>query len=163
MRRGASALEPGVQRLDSKLKGEGAEFLVLGLLFVEGIPATKAYTRHPGYDLLAFNAEAISCRIQVKSRWATDYDKSFPLKNLDTDFVMLAAPNRGYRGYQRRRVRPDDDGRRPPTVCDFPLGVAQVALRDSGAWGNKVYLCHIPDLEQYVDNWDLIRDHLRLA
>jgi hypothetical protein len=30
----------------------------------------------PGYDLVAFNpARKISCRIHVKSRWATDYDE----------------------------------------------------------------------------------------
>jgi hypothetical protein len=65
-------------RRDTKLESEGAEFLVLGLLLVERIDAMKAYTRFPGYDLLAFNpARDKVCRIQVKSRWATNYDGAF--------------------------------------------------------------------------------------
>jgi len=53
-------------RLDTKLEAEGAEFLVLGLLLVEGIQATKAYTRYPGYDLLALNPDLQrQARLQV--------------------------------------------------------------------------------------------------
>jgi hypothetical protein len=148
-------------RLRSDLEAEGAEFLVLGLLLVERIQAMKAYTNFPGYDLVAFNPEAnLSCRIQVKSRWATDYDKSFPLKNTDTDFVVHAALNRGYR--YRRKAKPEDDGRRPPEIYVFPVEIAEAAARNSGAWGDKVYLRSIPDAVQYVDKWDLIRDFLRL-
>jgi len=44
------------QRLDTRLEGEGAEFLVLGHLLVEGIEAHNAYTRFPGFDIIAFIA-----------------------------------------------------------------------------------------------------------
>ena len=45
---------------------EDAEFLVLGLPLLEGIQATKAYTRYPGYDLIASNPERRSlCKIKV--------------------------------------------------------------------------------------------------
>ena len=82
-------------RLDSRLEAEGAEFLVLAHLLIEGIQAIKAYTRFPGYDLIAADPEnGTSCRIQVKSRWATDYDRGFPFTNLDCDFVVLVALNR---------------------------------------------------------------------
>src|SRR5216683_7607400 len=72
---------PPRPRLDSRLEAEGAEFLVLGYLLLEGINAHKTYTRYPGFDLIASNpATGRSCRIQVKSRWASDYDRTFPLK-----------------------------------------------------------------------------------
>ena len=154
----AAETERRERRLDSKLESEGAEFLVLGLLLVEGIQATKAYTRFPGYDLLAFNPDAgLSCRIQVKSRWATDYDKSFPIKNFDSDFVVHVALNRGYR--YRRRVRLN--GREPPRVYVLPTSVVQAARNPNNTWG-KVKLNAMPDVETYLDNWDLIRQFLKL-
>ncbi len=94
------------RRQDTKLEAEGAEFLVLGLLLIEGVHCFKAYTNFAGYDLVAIDAGTDrSARIQVKSRWATDYDRSFPIRNFDCDFVVLAALNRGYRfgrGVDRR-------------------------------------------------------------
>lgn len=85
-------------RLDSKLEAEGAEFLVLGLLLTEGIQAVKNYTKFPGYDIVAVDPERHrSCRIQVKSRWARDYDGGFLIKNFDCDFVAFVQLNRGYR------------------------------------------------------------------
>lgn len=132
---------------------------MLGLLLVERIEATKAYTNYPGYDLIAFNAaENISCRIQVKSRWATDYDRSFPLKSFDAEVVAHVALNRGYRGY-RKQPTLDDDGRRAPQVYVLPMDVARSVLRDSGKWGSKVYLREIPDVDEYVDNWGQVRRH----
>ncbi len=119
----------GRRRLDSSLEAEGAEFFVLGQLLVEGIQATKAYTNFPGYDLIAFSPETNrSCRIQVKSRWATDYDRAFPIKNFDCDFVVHIALNRGY----RRRASPENDGRRPPDVYVFPgrRGQTSAAARE---------------------------------
>jgi hypothetical protein len=149
-------------RLDSALEAEGAEFLVLGLLLCEGIHAMKAYTNFPGYDLVAFNADAnLSCRIQVKSRWATDYDRTFPLKNDDTDFVVHVALNRGYRGY-RKRPAGDDSGRRPPEIYVFPISAAVAARRESGSWGGKVFLRDVPDVDSFLDNWDLVRTFLQL-
>jgi hypothetical protein len=150
------------ERLRSDLESEGAEFLVLGLLLVERIQAMKAYTNFPGYDLVAFNPdENLSCRIQVKSRWATDYDHTFPLKNFDTDFVVHAALNRGYR--YRRRAAAEDDGRCPPAIYVFPINVVRGALRESGSWGGKVFLRDVPDLETYLDNWEQIRRFLKLS
>ena len=101
------------RKLDTSLESSGAEFLVLGNLLVEGIQAFKAYTNFPGYDLVATSAENNrSCRIQVKSRWATDFDGGFPIKNFDCDFVVFVALNRGYRN--RRKKHGEDTGRREP-------------------------------------------------
>src|SRR5690606_34596974 len=55
----------GSTRLNSRLEAEGAEFLVLANLLIEGIYTTKAYTRYPGYDLVAADPNnGTSCRIQ---------------------------------------------------------------------------------------------------
>jgi hypothetical protein len=147
------------RRLDSSLESEGAEFLVLGLLLVEGIQASKAYTKQPGYDLIAFAPERNrSARVQVKSRWATDYDGSFLIKNFDCDFVAHVALNRGYRGY-RRKATAEDDGRRPPAIYVFPVGIVREAQGSSASWG-KVFIRSIADAERYIENWQLIRDFL---
>ncbi len=86
------------ERQDTKLESEGAEFLVLGNLLLEGISCFNAYTNFQGYDLVAVNPQTKrQARIQVKSRWATNYDRSFPIKNFDCEFVVHVALNRGYR------------------------------------------------------------------
>ena len=83
-------------RRDTKLESEGAEFLVLGRLLLEKISAFKTYTNFPEYDLIATNAEKnISARIQVKSRYQTNWD-GFIIKNFDCEFVVFVALNRGY-------------------------------------------------------------------
>ncbi|MFN2366285.1 MAG: hypothetical protein ABR523_07480, partial [Desulfurivibrionaceae bacterium] len=84
------------KRRNTRLEAEGAEFLVLGRLLLEGIPTFKAYINYPGYDLSAVNADKnISAKIQVKSRYRTNWD-GFIIKNLDSDFVVLVTLNRGY-------------------------------------------------------------------
>ncbi len=110
-------------RLDTKLESEGAEFLVLGHLLIEGIQAYKSYVNYPGYDLIATNPDTNkSCRIQVKSRWATDFDGGFPIKNFDCDFVVFAALNRGYRYRKKKRT---ESGRQDPQLV---TGVGYCAL-----------------------------------
>ncbi|MGH3088335.1 MAG: hypothetical protein ACRDSJ_13560 [Rubrobacteraceae bacterium] len=152
--------ESEARRLDTSLESEGAEFLVLGNLLVEGIQAFKAYTNFPGYDLIATNAEKnLSCRIQVKSRFATDFDGGFPIKNLDCDFVVFVALNRGYR--YRRKKHGDDTGRRDPDFYVFPVEVVREARRPESTW-NKVFLRHMDGAKEYVSRWDLIRSYLEL-
>lgn len=149
-----------VSRLDTSLESAGAEFLVLGNLLVEGIQAFKAYTNFPGYDLIVANAEKnLSCRIQVKSRWATDFDGGFPIKNFDCDFVVFVALNRGYR--YRRKKYGEDTGRREPEFYVFPVEVVREARRPESSW-NKVFLRHIEDAKGYASRWDLVRAHLGL-
>jgi len=148
------------RRLDSRLEAEGAEFLVLAYLLIEGIQAIKAYTRFPGYDLIAADPDnGTSCRIQVKSRWATDYDRGFPLANLDCDFVVLVALNRGFR-YYRRKNADSMDGRRPPELYVFPIDVLRPLVQQSGGW-SKVSLRKVPQADGYLDRWDLIKEQLR--
>lgn len=147
-----------MSRLDTSLESSGAEFLVLGNLLIEGIQAFKTYTNFPGYDLIATNAEKnTSCRVQVKSRWATDFDGGFPIKNFDCDFVVLVALNRGYR--YRRRKTATETGRRNPDFYVFPTEVVRAARDPDSSW-NKAFLKRIKEPEQYLSNWGLMREFL---
>jgi hypothetical protein len=146
-----------MKRLDSRLESLGAEHLVLGRLLIEGVPTFKRESNAPGYDLVATNPEAgTSCRIQVKARWATDWDHGFPISNFDSDFVVLCALNRGCR-YTKSK-----EGKKPPEFFVFRTSM----LRDvrSHAWGKtaKVYLTDLPEAEaEYADRFDLIVEHLK--
>ena len=138
--------------------------MVLGYLLLEGIHATKAYTRYPGFDVIAMNAKAgkagRTCKIQVKSRWATDYDHKFPLKqDSDCDFVVFAELNRGYRGYRRKAA--SGAGQKPPQFFVFPAKKLNSLVKVSGGW-SKVALADIPRYERYKERWDLIREFLKI-
>jgi hypothetical protein len=151
--------------LDTKLEAEGAEFLVLGALLVERIAAYKTYTNMPGYDLVATHPERNrSARIQVKSRWATDYDGGWPMRNLDCDFVVFVALNRGFRYARKRADAPPEDGKKPPEFYVFPIEVIRAAkdARRVSQWG-KVYRRDIPNATSYIERWDLIRQFLEKA
>jgi hypothetical protein len=146
-------------RQDTHLEADGAELLVQGTLLTEGIRAALAGRREPDYDVLASYRNR-ACRIQVKMRWATDYDKTFPLgadKGGGCDFVVHVALNRGNRGFHGQPVGAD---RRAPDYYVLPVEVARAAATAPGRWQAKVRLRRIPDLEDYRNAWHLIRRHL---
>ena len=143
----------------TKLESEGAEFLVLGHLLIEGLACYKAYSNFRGYDLVATNPEtARVARIQVKSRWATDYDKSFPIRNYECDFVVHVALNRGFRFGKKGKA--GDLGIREPEFFVFPTEVIRHAKNPKSAWG-KTNIRNVPGLEQYRGNWKLIAEFLK--
>jgi hypothetical protein len=145
-------------RQNTRLESEGAEFLVLGNLLVEGVSCFKAYTNFQGYDLVAVNPETgKTARIQVKSRWATDYDGSFPIKNYDCDFVVHVALNRGYRF---RKKASNEVGRKDPEFYVFPVSAVKAARNPKSAWG-KTRIQNIPDWQAFRSNWTLVADFLR--
>ena len=122
------------ERQNTKLESEGAEFLVLGNLLIVGISCFKAYINFPGYDLVAVNPDkSRTARIQVKSRWATNYDKSFPIKNFDCDFVVHVALNRGFRW--RKNLKESDAGISDPVFYVFPTKVVDEARTPNSSWG----------------------------
>ena len=140
-----------VARQDTSLECVGAEFLVLGQLLIEGIPAYKTYTNMPGYDLIATSPEKHwAARVQVKSRWSTK-SYSFIIRRFDCDFVVVAKLNRGTKDRRGLVLAPE--------FFILPVNVVQEARRDKG-WG-KLRFGHIPNLESYKGRWDLIRDFLR--
>ena len=84
-----------------------AEFLVMGYLMRRNILAYKAPPNNEGYDLICIhpnprhqpNGEQLSqVRVQVKSRYATDCDRGFPVKEVSLDafdFLIIAFLNIG--------------------------------------------------------------------
>lgn len=85
----------------------GAEYLVMGHLMRRNILAYKAPEGNEGYDLICIHPEPrykpkanerAQIRIQVKSRYATDCDRGFPIKEkaLDAfDFLVVVFLNIG--------------------------------------------------------------------
>jgi hypothetical protein len=85
----------------------GAEYLVMGYLMRRNILAYKAPPNNEGYDLVCIHpdprhqpqgGEVAQVRVQVKSRYATDCDRGFPVKeaSLDAfDFLIVAFLNIG--------------------------------------------------------------------
>ncbi len=139
-------------RLDTRLEAEAAEFLVLGHLLLERIPAYKTYTNMPGYDLVAVNPDRnLSAKIQVKSRWRTGAS-GFPIRNLSCDFVVFCKLNRG--------TKTNRATLRPPEYYVLPIATVRTAHRP-GAF-SKLYLREIPEAEQLRERWDLIRQFLQL-
>ena len=87
---------------------EGAEYLVMGHLMRRNILTYKAPPMNEGYDLICIHPgprrdgkgsnDAPSLRIQVKSRYASDCAKAFPIKEdkLDCfDFLVAVFLNVG--------------------------------------------------------------------
>jgi len=146
------------KRQDTKLESEGAEFLVLGTLLIKGVSCFKAYVNFPGYDLVAINPDnSRRARIQVKSRWATDYNRSFPIKNFECEFVVHVALNRGYRF--SKQIKANDTGVKDPLYYVFPVAVVKAAQNANDKWG-KVTIKSIPDYDDYLNAWQLIVDYL---
>lgn len=140
-------------RQNTKLEAEGAEFLVLGNLLRNGIEAYKTYSNYPDYDILAVNPESHrNVRVQVKSRWATNYDKSFQIRNVNCEFVVLVSLNLGYRF--GKTAKGTDTGIHNPEYFIFPAEV----VTEAQSTGNpsKVRITSIPDYKKYEDAWQLI-------
>jgi len=140
---------------------EGAEFLVLGELLIRGIHATKSYTGFTGWDVLAANPRTgKTARIQVKARLATDFDGGFPIKNVESDFVVLVALNRGYR-YRFKHRR--ESGVRPVEYFVIPIAAVKKAIKKGRTWGNmpKVHLRQLEtDKAELRNNWKVIQQFL---
>lgn len=84
-----------------------AEYLVMGYLMRRNILAYKAPLNNEGYDLICIHPnprhqpqgdELSQVRVQVKSRYATDCDRGFPVKEVSLDafdFLVVAFLNIG--------------------------------------------------------------------
>jgi hypothetical protein len=143
---------PG-ERLNSRLQWQGAEFLVLAHLLIEGIEAYKPYVNHPAYDLVALNPDSKKlARISVKSRWATNRAGYFPLNSLECDFVVHVALNRGDR--VRRITAGSNVGL--PVLYVFPVDVCRSIVSAS----NKINIRNIENYQAYESQWGTVRKFL---
>lgn len=139
-----------MKRQNTQLEAEGAEFLVLANLLIQGVPAYKTYTNMPGYDIVATDPGGNrSARIQVKSRWRTKAE-GFIIRNFDCDFVVIVKLNRGSKDGSADIL--------PPEFFVLPIEDAKKLPRTDN-WG-KVSFRQIPSLESHRDKWDHIREFL---
>ena len=106
----------------------GAEFLVMGYLMRRNILGYKAPPNNEGYDLICIHpdprhiphpGELAQVRVQVKSRYATDCDRGFPIKEVSLDafdFLIVVFLNIG------RFFGKNDgsSGEREPEFYTFP-------------------------------------------
>jgi hypothetical protein len=101
----------------------GAEYLVLGNLMRRNILAYKAPPNNEGYDLICIHPDP-KCstkpiRVQVKSRYQTDSDMSFPVKEKTFDafdYLIVVFLNIGY--FLGKSGK--EGGIKPPEFFTFP-------------------------------------------
>lgn len=137
-------------RQNTRLESEGAEFLALGNLLIQGIPAYKTYTNMAGYDIIATNPDQNSAaRIQVKSRWRTKAE-GFIINNFDCDFVIVVKLNRG--------SKDSGDDILPPEYYILPIGYVK-SLPRTESWG-KINFRNMPNFVTCKDRWELITEFL---
>lgn len=112
----------------------------------------------PGYDLIATDPQQGNlAKIQVKSRWASDSDRGFLIKNFDADFVVLALLNRGY-SYSKKKMK-TGTGKGIPEFFILPMDLVKNARSKNSSLG-KVLSKNIQNLESYRDAWDIIKKFL---
>jgi hypothetical protein len=135
-------------KLNTKLESEGAEFLVLGQLLIRKIPASKAYTNQPNYDLVAYSPKTDkSATIQIKARWSKKATQ-FPVGKLRSDFVVLVALNRDPDGQEALAEEPE--------YYVLPKNAALSLVRDAD---RKVPFINRDrqKLHQYRSQWEPVR------
>jgi len=100
-----------------------AEYLTLGYLMRRNILAYKAPQNNEGYDLICLHPDpkqsTNTIRVQVKSRYQTDSDRAFPVKEKtfgEFDYLIVVFLNIGY--FFRKMGR--DGGVQPPEFFTLP-------------------------------------------
>ena len=118
-----------------------SEFLVMGHLMRRNILTYKAPPNNEGYDLLCIHPDPRTkgkqVRIQVKSRFATDCNRAFIVKEktLDAfDFLIVAFLNIGY-FFRMAKRHPCRDGAREAEFYTFPASFIRRHRDMTSSWG----------------------------
>ena len=105
-----------------------AEHLTIGHLMRRNILAYKAPPNNEGYDLICIHPDpkhsTKTVRVQVKSRYQTDCDRAFPVKEKTFeafDYLVVVFLNIGY--FYAKSGR--DGGRGAPELFTLPLSFIQ--------------------------------------
>jgi len=137
----------------------GAEFLVMGHLMRRNILTYKAPPNNESYDLICIHpdprhkargSQKAQVRIQVKSRYQSDCDRGFPVKEVSLgafDFLIVAFLNIGnfFNGQSGRA------GARTPEFYCLPNAFIRKHHNKSSSW-EKVRLRGLEDeLQRYRD------------
>jgi hypothetical protein len=101
-----------------------AEYLAIGHLMRRNILTYKAPPNNEGYDLICIHPDpkrsTRAIRVQVKSRYQTDSDRSFPVKEKTFgafDYLIVVFLNIGY--FLGRSGK--EGGKQPPEFFTLPL------------------------------------------
>lgn len=120
----------------------GAKYLVMGHLMRRNILTYKAPPNNEGYDLICIHpdprhnpgvGQLAQVRVQVKSRYATDCDRGFPVKETSFgafDFLIVAFLNIG-RFYGNRD---GSEGTREPEFFTLPNAFIRQNHDTSSSW-----------------------------
>ncbi len=129
----------------------GAEHLVIGHLMRRNILAYKAPPNNEGYDLICIHPDprksAEQIRVQVKSRYQTDCDRAFPLKEKSFeafDYLIVVFLNNGY--YYKKR--PVLEGFSEPEFYTLPIDFIKRNHHKLASGWERVLTKGI-DMEQY--------------
>jgi len=102
----------------------GAEYLVIGYLMRRNILAYKAPPKNEGYDIICIHPDPTKSgrqiRVQVKSRYQTDCDRTYPVKRKSFaafDYLIIVFHNLGY--YNRKK--PILEGYAQPEIYTLPI------------------------------------------
>jgi len=127
----------------------------MGHLMRRNILTFKAPPNNEGYDLICLHPDprmrTRQLRVQVKSRYATDCDRGFPVKKstLDAfDYLVVVFLNVGY-FFGRSKRHSTREGARAPEFFTFPRSFIKKHHDDSTSW-EKVRTRGL-DIERYRD------------
>lgn len=136
----------------------GAEYLVMGHLMRRNILTYKAPPNNEGYDLICIHPdprhipakdERAQIRVQVKSRYATDCDRGFPVKEASFgafDFLVVVFLNIG-KFYGNHN---GSTGARDPEFYTLPNIFIRQHHNTTSSW-QKVMLKKLEhEIEQYA-------------
>ena len=119
----------------------GAEHLAMGYLLRRNIMAYKAPPGNEGYDLVCIHPDprkvTKQVRVQVKSRLATDSDRSVLIrpKSLDAfDFLVVVYLNIGYFSRMAKKY-PLRAGDTEPEVFVLPQDFVSSHMSKTSSWG----------------------------
>ncbi len=136
---GLRAMQTVPDALRFPVVSHGAEFLVQGYLMLRNILTYKAPPNNEGYDLVCIHPDPHTVtrqiRVQVKSRYATDCDHGFPVKEKTFtafDFLIAAFLNVG--NFGGKGSHNCLAGRRVPEFYTFPVSFIREHHDKTSSW-----------------------------
>tara|TARA_Y100000991_G_C21715362_1_gene239776 strand:+ start:83 stop:538 length:456 start_codon:yes stop_codon:yes gene_type:complete len=148
------------KRYNTKLFSSGAEHLVLAKLLLAGIETYITYENQEGYDLISINAKKnLSAKIQVKSKNIKG-DRSFYLNKdykTKSDFYVFAQTNSLTKDH---KIIPDSELRPNLYILDLNTVMKYRKLDKKGT--PYLLLPSLPHREKYIEDWNQIRQFLKL-